>query len=396
MKKLTYLVILASLLAQACSTTSQLTYAEQLYKEKQFAESVNVLRSIKEPDAKAYLLLANAEFQLAHMQRAAQAYEHVPTELLTVEDKEKIAKALHQNKMVITDTSLTQLQLTLTSVFANEFADESYPFYCNEVLHYSTTNNDQFSNSAVSPVTGKTYTELVSFNRKNTFISKLNTAGNDGPVAIGKHAVVFNRSIPASKRLNERLALYEIPSLDFKRRNIEIVNFCTDSFNYMHPYFQNENTLVFSTNFIELNGKKHDNYDLYFSTKNFTDAFADWLTPKPFSSEINSTYNEVFPTFLNESTLVFSSDRPGGYGGLDLYISHADSLGKWSSPQLLPVPINSVRDDFHLINVLNEITHYYVGSNRNGSDDIFEFAVFIPIQWNIFWEREILLVPAMH
>jgi hypothetical protein len=215
-------------------------------------------------------------------------------------------------------------------------------------------------------------------------------------VAIGKHAVVFNRSIPASKRLNERLALYEIPSLDFKRRNIEIVNFCTDSFNYMHPYFQNENKLVFSTNFIELNGKKNDNYDLYFSTKNFTDAFADWLTPKSLSSEINSTYNEVFPTFLNETTLVFSSDRPGGYGGLDLYISHADSLGNWGTPKLLPAPINSVRDDFHLINLLNDVTHYFVGSNRNGSDDIFEFEVFIPIQWKTFWESEILLVPAMH
>jgi hypothetical protein len=381
---------------QACSTTSQLKYAEQLYKEKQFAESVNVLRSIKEPDAKAYLLLANAEFQLAHMQRAAQAYEHVPVELLSSDDKANLAVALHQSKMIISDTSLTQLHLSLTRAFANEFADEAYPFYCNGVLHYSTTNDNQFSNSAVSPVTGKTYTDLISFNRKNTLISKLNTAGNDGPVAIGKHAVVFNRSIPASKRLNERLALYEIPSLDFKRRNIEIVNFCTDSFNYMHPYFQNENTLVFSTNFIELNGKKNDNYDLYFSTKNFTDAFADWLTPKSFSSEINSTYNEVFPTFLNENTLVFSSDRPGGYGGLDLYISHADSAGNWNTPILLPAPINSVRDDFHLINLLNDVTHYYVGSNRNGSDDIFEFEVFIPIQWKTFWESEILLVPAMH
>ncbi len=396
MKKYTYLVIFASLFFQACSTTSQLKYAEQLYKEKQFAESVNVLRSIKEPDAKAYLLLANAEFQLAHMQRAAQAYEHVPVELLSSDDKANLAVALHQSKMIISDTSLTQLHLSLTRAFANEFADEAYPFYCNGVLHYSTTNDNQFSNSAVSPVTGKTYTDLISFNRKNTLISKLNTAGNDGPVAIGKHAVVFNRSIPASKRLNERLALYEIPSLDFKRRNIEIVNFCTDSFNYMHPYFQNENTLVFSTNFIELNGKKNDNYDLYFSTKNFTDAFADWLTPKSFSSEINSTYNEVFPTFLNENTLVFSSDRPGGYGGLDLYISHADSAGNWNTPILLPAPINSVRDDFHLINLLNDVTHYYVGSNRNGSDDIFEFEVFIPIQWKTFWESEILLVPAMH
>jgi len=396
MKKFTYFVILAGLLVQSCSTTSQLKYAEQLYKEKQFAESVKVLRSIKEPDAKAYLLLAKAEFELAHMQRAAQAYEHVPAEFLSNEDKAQCAEALHQSKLVVTDTTLIQLQLTLTSVFANEFADEAFPFYCNGVLHYSSTNDNLFSNSAVSPVTGKTYTELVSFNKKNTLISKLNTVGNDGPVAIGKNAVVFNRSIPASKQTNERLALYEIPSLDFKRRNIQLVNFCSDSFNYMHPYFQNENTLVFSTNFIELNGKKNDNYDLYFSTKNFTDAFADWETPKSFASNLNSSSNEVFPTFLNEGTFVFSSDRPSGYGGLDLYISYADSLGNWSSPQLLPAPINSVRDDFYLVNVLNDVTHYLVGSNRNGSDDIFEFEVFIPIQWKSFWESEILLVPGSH
>jgi hypothetical protein len=396
MKKFTYFVILAGLLVQSCSTTSQLKYAEQLYKEKQFAESVKVLRSIKEPDAKTYLLLANAEFELAHMQRAAQAYEHVPVEFLSNEDKAQCAEALHQSKLVITDTTLIQLQLTLTSVFANEFADENCPFYCNGTLHYVGTASNQFSNAIVSPITGKTYTDIVSFNKKNTLASKLNTAGNDGPVAIGKHAVVFNRSIPATKKMNERLALYEIPSLDFKRRNIELLSFCSDSFNYMHPYFQNENKLVFSTNFIELNGKKNDNYDLYFSTKNFTDAFADWETPKSFASNLNSSSNEVFPTFLNEGTFVFSSDRPGGYGGLDLYISYADSLGNWSSPQLLPAPINSVRDDFYLVNVLNDVTHYLVGSNRNGSDDIFEFEVFIPIQWKSFWESEILLVPGSH
>jgi hypothetical protein len=330
------------------------------------------------------------------MQRAAQAYEHVPLDSLTEKDKANLSVALYQSKMIITDTSLTQLELLLTPLFADEFADENCPFYCNGTLHYVGTAGKEFSNAIVSPITGKTYTDIVSFNKKNTLISKLNTAGNDGPLAIGKHAVVFNRSIPATKRLNERLALYEIPSLDFKRRNIEIVNFCSDSFNYLHPYFLNENRLVFSTNFIGLNGKKNDNYDLYFSTKNFTDAFADWETPQPFSSNLNSSSNEVFPTFLNEGTFVFSSDRPGGYGGLDLYISYADTSGNWSSPQLLPAPINSVRDDFYLVNVLNDVTHYLVGSNRNGSDDIFEFEVFMPIQWKSFWESEILLVPGSH
>lgn len=396
MKKFTYFAILTCLLTQGCGTSSKLKYAERLYQDKKYAESVSVLRSVKEPDSTTYLLIAKVEFKLTHMQRAAQAYEHVALNLLSDSDKANFSIAKYQSNMVITDTSLTQLQLTLTPVYANDFADESCPFYCNGALHFITTKDSQFNNAIVSPVTGKTYTDLVSINRKSTLISKLNTAANDGPVAIGKHAVVFNRSIPASKRLNERLALYEIPSLDFKRRNIEIVNFCTDSFNYMHPYFQNESTLVFSTNFIKLNGKKNDNYDIYFSTKNFNDGFSDWETPKPISSEINSTYNEVFPTYLNENTLVFSSDRPGGYGGLDLYLSYADSSGKWSPPQLLPSPINSVRDDFHLINVMNDITHYYVGSNRNGSDDIFEFNVFMPIQWKSFWESEILIVPGSH
>ena len=396
MKKLIYSLFLSGTLFQACSTKSHLKYAEQLFSEKKYAESVNVLRDVKNPDAKTYLLLANAEFQLSHMQRAAQAYERVPLDSLSEKDKTNLSVALHQSKMIITDTSLTQLELILTPLFADDFADENCPFYCNGTLHYVNTESDQFSNAFVSPITGKTYTDIVSFNKKNLLVSKLNTAGNDGPVAIGKHAVVFNRSIPATRKLNERLAFYEIPSLNFKRRNIELVNFCSDSFNYMHPYFQNENKLVFSTNFVMLNGKKNDNYDLYFSTKNFTDAFADWETPQPFSSNLNTSSNEVFPTFLNEGTFVFSSDRPGGYGGLDLYISYADSLGNWSSPQLLPAPINSVRDDFYLVNVLNDVTHYMLCSNRNGSDDIFEFDVFMPIQWKSFWESEILLVPGSH
>ena len=211
MKKLIYSLFLAGTLFQACSTKSHLTYAEQLFSEKKYAESVSVLRDVKDPDAKTYLLLANAEFQLSHMQRAAQAYEHVPLDSLTEKDKANLSVALYQSKMIITDTSLTKLELLLTPLFADEFADENCPFYCNGTLHYVGTASKEFSNAIVSPITGKTYTDIVSFNKKNTLISKLNTAGNDGPLAIGKHAVIFNRSIPATKRLNERLALYEIP-----------------------------------------------------------------------------------------------------------------------------------------------------------------------------------------
>ena len=72
MKKFTCFAIFASLLIQGCSTTSKLKYADRLYQDMKYAESVSVLRSVKEPDSTTYKRIAKVEFKLAHMQRAAQ------------------------------------------------------------------------------------------------------------------------------------------------------------------------------------------------------------------------------------------------------------------------------------------------------------------------------------
>ncbi|MEY3053301.1 MAG: hypothetical protein RLY31_3086 [Bacteroidota bacterium] len=64
--------------------------------------------------------------------------------------------------------------------------------------------------------------------------------------------------------------------------------------------------------------------------------------PLPF----NTVYNEQTPWFDNRiQTLYFSSDRPGGQGGYDIYRSSLLSDGTWTAPEPASVPVNSPYDD---------------------------------------------------
>lgn len=99
-----------------------------------------------------------------------------------------------------------------------------------------------------------------------------------------------------------------------------------------------------------------------------------WSDPKRIENIALDTFHNFFPFLVNDSTLVFSSDRPGGYGGYDLYITKNEETG-WSEPELLPPPFNSSEDDLGLI-MNPEGTKGYYASNRpggQGKDDIYRW-----------------------
>ncbi len=78
--------------------------------------------------------------------------------------------------------------------------------------------------------------------------------------------------------------------------------------------------------------------------------------------------------FLNDSTLTFSSDGLGGFGGLDIF-STIFAKGNWSDPVHLAYPFNSQGDDFSLFSQDN-LQSGYITSNRNeasGNEDIYYF-----------------------
>lgn len=93
--------------------------------------------------------------------------------------------------------------------------------------------------------------------------------------------------------------------------------------------------------------------------------------------EINTAGNESFPSFRPTGELYFSSDGRGGMGGLDIYTATEDTLQHTWQVAHLPYPMNSQGDDF---GITFEGLHNrgYFSSNRStggrGWDKIYEFS----------------------
>lgn len=66
--------------------------------------------------------------------------------------------------------------------------------------------------------------------------------------------------------------------------------------------------------------------------------------PFPLGAEVNTSGDELYPYAESDSVLYFSSDRPGGLGGLDIYRAVLSPEGVYRVTAL-PTPINSPSDD---------------------------------------------------
>ena len=83
--------------------------------------------------------------------------------------------------------------------------------------------------------------------------------------------------------------------------------------------------------------------DIYFSDQN---KDGTWTEPMPVGGNINSSYYENAVTISpDRKILLFSSDRPSGKGGLDIYMSIKDSRGEWGKVTNLSSVVNTAYDE---------------------------------------------------
>lgn len=68
------------------------------------------------------------------------------------------------------------------------------------------------------------------------------------------------------------------------------------------------------------------------------------LLSDQYDSPMHPELGDCSPFWFNDSTLLFASARPGGFGGLDLFVTHF-SDGIWSPPANLGPTINSAYDE---------------------------------------------------
>ena len=98
-----------------------------------------------------------------------------------------------------------------------------------------------------------------------------------------------------------------------------------------------------------------------------------WSTPLNLGNKVNSSSKENYPYMHPSGRLYFSSDRPSGLGGMDIYYT-TRRLGTWGEPEHLPPQINSASDDFAFVAEENLQTGYFASNRDRKNDDIFRFS----------------------
>jgi outer membrane protein OmpA-like peptidoglycan-associated protein len=110
------------------------------------------------------------------------------------------------------------------------------------------------------------------------------------------------------------------------------------------------------------------NTDLFVSIRKNA---AHWGQPQRLEGYPNSSFQETSAYLAPDNkTLYFSSNRPGGMGGQDLYVCQRldDSWSHWSSPVNLGAPINSELDEVGACtSETGETLYFTVGDNSESS-----------------------------
>ena len=205
---------------------------------------------------------------------------------------------------------------------------------------------------------------------------KINTKYHDGPISFSKDEqtvyITRNNFFRNDKSEDDegvtRLKIFVGQKSGDTWKDLAGLPFNSDEYSVAHPTMSPDNkTLIFSSDMPGGFG----GMDLYSST--FEDG--QWGPPINLGPRINTEGHEVFPFYHDESNkLYFASDGQVGLGGLDIYYV-IDIDGVYTPPANVGAPINSKWDDHSII--LDDREGFgYFSSNRAGGlgrDDIYSF-----------------------
>lgn len=179
--------------------------------------------------------------------------------------------------------------------------------------------------------------------------------------------------------------------------------FVEKGYTFVHPTWSPDGSrLYFATDLPS--PESQGGIDLWYADRNGT----FWEEPINLGPTINTSGDEVFPSFDAEGTLYFSSNGHPSLGGLDIYstrqIPAADASERhwragddWSEPLRLPFPINTLSDD-HSLALESTGKSGFMSSNRSGVDKIYQVELletYATFTFNTKSEKNDQMVPRV-
>jgi len=125
--------------------------------------------------------------------------------------------------------------------------------------------------------------------------------------------------------------------------------------------------------FISTRPGGYGNTDIWRSTKQ---KDGTWSPPVNLGPEINTKKAELSPFIHSDNqTLYFASKGLTGMGGFDIFVTRKDKDGRWQKPENLGYPINTAADENSLIVNAKGDKAYFAGDRPGGYGgiDLYEF-----------------------
>lgn len=212
--------------------------------------------------------------------------------------------------------------------------------------------------------------DFVTFSEISVFEDDFDAKGNDGPIAFfpGEQKAIVSRNNyhrgirGVTHRGKNEIELYEIDKLaDGSWDKMKRLPFDSDEFSSFHPTINSDGSqMIFSST----RPGGFGGADLY--SVNYENG--TWSEPVNLGPNINTFGNELFPNFINDSSIHFSSNGWPGMGGMDLYKTSLEN----ANAENLGSPFNSRKDDFTIL-ALDEM-RFVIASDREleaGNDDLY-------------------------
>ncbi len=336
---------------------TKLHYGEVLMTLQRYDEAAVYLKqylAVKPGDRRAANLIRGSE---AAAGRFRQVPEGKATLMAFNTDGSDFGPALQGNDLVFTTDSLADATSRRDGWTGN-------PYY--NIYRVSCNEKGQCS-AAPQPMGGK-----------------MNTRFHDGPAAFTTDGsrMFFTRTTQARQFISRqpvsdpggtvRLQIMIADEYDTTTRQYNKITpfrYNDKDYSTAHPAISPDgNLLVFSSDMPGGEGQT----DLYLSRR----EGEEWSKPEQLGRTVNTEGDEMFPVFIDNTTLSFASNGHAGLGGLDVYYTRWNqSAGTWSEPENAGTPVNSSYDDMSL--TLYPGSRYgYFASNRPAArkgDNIYHF-----------------------
>jgi outer membrane protein OmpA-like peptidoglycan-associated protein len=366
--KIQLTILLVSLAFVLQAQNRFLRRGEKAYNKKHYPEAIANLKNIEEKNSEINRKIAESYYFLGDYQEAEAYYQKI-------HDSEKSVDDLLALSHIYLNVGNHEAAILFSERAAEKGADgESIDERIKAIqeLNINSRNSDLYLRSIASQpkskslgvtVTGnkivfsnlgkknakgdKTYQLFYSElqNQKlsgvNDFAPKLDDGVDVGAVSFSGDGKSMYYTRWYTKRGRQYMEIVEAEFRNEKWRANAVLPFNDRKYSCAYPFLTQDGKSIYFAS--DMPGG-FGGMDLYISKKRGN----SWGTPVNLGPEINTKHNEIYPRLLKDGNLWFASNGQVGYGMLDLFYASKTKEGNWGNIKNAGADINSSFNDFSI------------------------------------------------